>query len=74
MTVYYEQWAKEYEENIKKLTAIKDKLQEECKTETEDSSKKFTLKMQIARYSCLIMEAKASLATLRERMKKYKED
>lgn len=72
MTVDYEKWAQEYEDNITKLNAIKDKLQEECKA--KDSSKKFTLKIQIAHYSYLIMEAKSSLATLRERMKRYKED
>lgn len=41
---------------------------------TEKGGENLTLKMRIAHYSYLIMEAKASLATLRERMERYKED
>ena len=74
MTVDYEKWAQEYEDNITKLTVVKEKLQYEYKALTEKGGENLTLKMRIAHYSYLIMEAKASLATLRERMKRYKED
>lgn len=69
--INYAEWVDEYERELERINAIKDKIVVEYDTAVKTGGNHIEIKYRIAHYKQLISECQATITTLRERAKKY---
>lgn len=70
----YAEWVKEYEQELERLVALKDKLEAQYSNAFLSEEGYINLKYRIAHYKQLILECQTTISVLKERAKKFKED
>lgn len=67
----YAEWVDEYEGELKRLNAIKDKLEAEYSNAFLSEEGYLDLKFRIAHYKQLILECQTTINTLKGKTKKF---
>lgn len=70
----YAEWVNEYERELDRLVAVKDKLEAEYSNAFLSEEGYLDLKFRIAHYKQLILECHTTINTLKGKAKKFKEE